>query len=520
MRRIKLSPNHARTFSTFQDATSADINATMESAAEAFQIFKDAPISQVSSLLENIAIEIESLGTTLTQTAALESSLPEPRIQGETARTTGQLRQFAKLINEGSWVDARLDVGGGTGRDLRRMLKPLGPAVIFGASNFPLAFSVAGGDTAAALAARCPVVHKAHPAHPLTCQLVAKAIHRAVSTVGLPAGTFQMLHGESPSVGQALVQHPITKVGGFTGSLTAGRALYDIATARPIPIPFYAEMGSVNPVILLPGALQSKWESIATGLAGSVTMGSGQFCTNPGLVFATATANDPTMLSKFINQVARTVNNIPPSDMLTELIGVNYMQHLSEMEAIEGVTIATDKYPRGPGGGVVLHVKGSTFLDVKKNQILQEEIFGPSTLIVEFDTIQELNKGIEMLNGQLTASVWGSSNDLSTPESQVMLSMLTERVGRILFNGFPTGVEVCSSMVHGGPYPASSIDETSVGNEAIRRFVRPVCYQDCPDSLLPLELQDKNPIGIFRKVNDEFTRVEVNVNEFTKKQVV
>ena len=266
--------------------------------------------------------------------------------------------------------------------------------------------------------------------------------------------------------------------------------------------------------------MQSKWESIATGLAGSVTMGSGQFCTNPGLVFATATANDPTMLSKFINQVARTVNNIPPSDMLTELIGVNYMQHLSEMEAIEGVTIATDKYPRGPGGGVVLHVKGSTFLDVKKNQILQEEIFGPSTLIVEFDTIQELNKGIEMLNGQLTASVWGSSNDLSTPESQVMLSMLTERVGRILFNGFPTGVEVCSSMVHGGPYPASSIDETSVGNEAIRRFVRPVCYQDCPDSLLPLELQDKNPIGIFRKVNDEFTRVEVNVNEFTKKQVV
>ena len=501
----------------------------MQSAASAFTVFSQAPAEQVSNLLENIALEIELLGDELIEAAISESNLPEPRIRGETARTTGQLRQFSALVSEGSWMDARLDVGGGTGRDIRRVLRPLGPAVIFGASNFPLAFSVAGGDTAAALAARCPVVHKVHPAHPHTCMLVGQAISRAVALSGLPSGVFSMVHGVEPNVGQQLVEHSATRVGGFTGSLTAGRALFDIANKRPIPIPFYAEMGSVNPVVILPGALGSKLETIAAGLASSVTLGVGQFCTNPGIVFVTA-PTDVTAVSTFVSEVARNVDCIPSSDMLTKNIGDQYVARLATLVdggdgddgRGGGVTVKTSRGRKGistVGGGVVLHVSGEYFLG-ENNAVLQEEIFGPSTLIVEFKNEKQLLEGIQSLQGQLTATVWGSSNDLKNAQEIGILQSLSERAGRVLFNGFPTGVEVCSSMVHGGPYPAATIDETSVGMESIRRFCRPVCYQDCPDSLLPPELQDLNPRGIFRKVNDEYTTGVVAVEEFSKKQVV
>jgi alpha-ketoglutaric semialdehyde dehydrogenase len=518
-----LNPSIRLSSTAVLDSTTKEINHAMSKAASAFPIFSSASTGQVSTLLHNIAQEIEALGDELIDTAVSESSLPEPRIRGETARTTGQLRAFAALVEQGSWVDARLDVGGGTGRDIRRMLRPLGPAVVFGASNFPLAFSVAGGDTAAALAAKCPVVHKAHPAHPRTCELVSGAIKRAVSSSGLPEGTFSMVQGASPRVGQELVAHPHTKVGGFTGSLHAGRALFDIANARPNPIPFYAEMGSVNPVVVLPGALGSKWEQIAAGLAGSVTLGAGQFCTNPGLVFTapgTGCAKDATMVSKFITEVARHVDNIPPSAMLTEHIHQEYIKNIDRMAigVTKDIQIKTKRKRGSDSGGIVLHVSGAVFL--KHAQELQEEVFGPSTLIVEFENQEQLNQGLVQLKGQLTATIWGNRDDFQQPSFSTVLQLVTERVGRVLFNGLPTGVEVCSAMVHGGPYPASSIDETSVGTEAIRRFTRPVCYQDCPDSLLPIELQDANAHGIFRKVNNEYTTEGVLVEEFTKKTVV
>jgi alpha-ketoglutaric semialdehyde dehydrogenase len=508
-----------RCLSTHMDATIEEIHMALDSAEAAFNTFSNTKPSVVSLLLRNIALEIERLGDELIEVAVLESSLPEPRIRGETARTTGQLRSFAKLVDEGSWVDARLNVGGGTGRDIRRCLRPLGPAVVFGASNFPLAFSVAGGDTAAALAARCPVIHKAHPAHPQTCELVGGAVDLAVKSTGLPKGVFNLVFGEDPLVGQELVGHPKTKVGGFTGSLKAGRALFDLASSRPTPIPFYAEMGSVNPVVVLPGAMNSKWESIAGGLAGSVTVNAGQFCTNPGLVLTTSSDS----LSKFVTEVARNVDNIPPSNMLTKNIYLEYHRNLKNMiESTDEIAVitkrelsdgASDKFA---AGGVVLKVSGDIFL--RKSKKLQEEIFGPSTLIVEFEDVDTLMEGLKTLNGQLTATIWGNSDDLKNATN--LLQLLSERAGRVLFNGYPTGVEVCSAMVHGGPYPASTIDETSVGTEAIRRFARPVCYQDCPDSLLPIELRDANELGIFRKVNDEFTRGKVNVGEFSKKPVV
>ena len=502
------------------DATTAEINTAMAAAAAAFPIYSTAPPKQVAHLLESAASEIEQLGETLIHTAVSETGLLDTRIQGETVRTTGQLRQFAQLVTEGSWVDARLDVGGGTGRDIRRMLHPLGPATIFGASNFPLAFSVAGGDTAAALAARCPVVHKAHPGHPMTCDLIAGALKRAVYDSDLPVGVFSMVHGSAPRVGQELVAHPVSKVGGFTGSLQAGRALYDVACSRPVPIPFYAEMGSVNPVIILPGALGSKWESIASGLAGSVTMGAGQFCTNPGLVFTVNPSHDATMVSKFVKEVARAVDRIPPSKMLTENIGNEYVKKLTTLSnAAQGSVDFFTSREISVGGGAVLHVCGDTYL--QHSHELQEEVFGPATLIVEFDTVDALLSAVDMLEGQLTTTVWGSSDDLRTAgKIGGLLQKLSNIAGRVLFNGFPTGVEVCSSMVHGGPYPASTIDETSVGTEAIRRFVRPVCFQDCPDKLLPTELRDANKFGIFRKVNGTFTRDSVKVDEYFQKQVV
>ena len=497
------------------DATPQDIDAVMRRAELAAPCFARAPATDVAKLLEAAASEIEELGEELVDVAVAETKLLDTRIRGEAVRTTGQLRAFAELVREGSWVDARLDVGKGAGRDIRRMLRPLGPAVIFGASNFPLAFSVAGGDTAAALAARCPVVHKAHPAHPRTCNLVASALHRAVASVSsIPEDAFALVHGESTSVGKALVQHPAARVGGFTGSLAAGRALYDLAAQRPRPIPFYAEMGSVNPVVLLPGALGSKWESIAGGLAGSVTLGAGQFCTNPGLILVTSPA-DTTLLSKFLKELARTVDRIAPSEMLTSNIASAYQSGISALTSVEGVQLLTAE-GREPGGGAVLTVPGKIFLEHEAT--LQEEVFGPCTLVVDCADISELHNCVAALEGQLTSTVWGSERDLVDAETSGLLDMLADKSGRVLFNGFPTGVEVCSAMTHSGPYPASTIDETSVGTGAIRRFTRPVSWQDAPDSLLPIELRDANPRNIMRIVNNVLQRGPVN--EYNPKQVV
>ena len=329
-----------------------------------------------------------------------------------------------------------------------------------------------------------------------------------------------MVHGASPAVGRALVQHPAARVGGFTGSLAAGRALFDLAAQRPRPIPFYAEMGSVNPVVLLPGALGSKWESIAAGLAGSVTLGAGQFCTNPGLVLATsgsaaAAAGDTTLLSKFSTELARNVDRIAPSDMLTPGIAAAYESGLNALSGVEGVQLLTTA-GRGPGGGAVLAVSGEKFLE--HGTKLQEEVFGPSTLVVNCVNQSELNDCVASLEGQLTTTVWGSDTDLADADASGLLDMLADRSGRVLFNGFPTGVEVCAAMTHGGPYPASTIDETSVGMEAIRRFTRPVSWQDAPDSLLPPELRDANPRNIVRKVNNVLQRGPVY--EHSAKQVV
>ena len=504
-----------RALGTPKCATLSEIDMAMSAAASASRSFARVSAEDVARLLETVAVELEHIGEELVDTAVRETFLPDTRIRGEMTRTTGQLRQFADLVREGSWVDARLDVGKGTGRDIRRMLRPLGPAVVFGASNFPLAFSVAGGDTVSALAARCPVVHKAHPAHPHTCDLVAGAMNRAVDSISsIPSAAFAMVHGKSPEIGKALVQHPATRVGGFTGSLAAGRALYDLAVGRPRPIPFYAEMGSVNPVVLLPGALASKWENIASGLARSVTLGAGQFCTNPGLVLVTS-PSDSTLISKFCAELLRNVDRIPSSEMLTSDIAASYESKLRAASSSDGVELLTAT-GRGAGAGAVLKASGQTFL--RNEAILQEEIFGPSTLVVNCTDKAELLACVDTLNGQLTATIWGSDGDLRNAEDLGLMDMLVDKSGRVLFNSFPTGVEVCAAMHHGGPYPAATIDETSVGAEAIRRFTRPVCWQDAPDSLLPCELQDDNPMNIIRKVNNVFQRG--SVYEYTAKQVI
>ena len=496
---------------SFHEATPDEVNQAAEAATEAFHANQNKTSAERADLLEAIASEIEALGDTLVERVVAETALPEGRVQGERGRTTGQLRLFADVVREGSWVDARIDTALPDREplpkpDVRRMLIPMGPVAVFGASNFPLAFSVAGGDTASALAAGCPVIVKAHPAHPGTSELVAEAVRTAVEKTGFHPGTFSHVHGTDPEVSLALVRHPDVRAVGFTGSLKAGRALFDAAAARPDPIPVYAEMGSVNPLFVLPGALEERGEAIAEGLAGSVTLGAGQFCTNPGVVVGM----EGDALTNFAASTGERLAEMPAFTMLYENVRAGYAEGVEAVGSTTGVEVAGRAGGDGhgtatPAYAAVFTANAATFLEQER---LREEVFGPSTIIVRCPSKERLEAVARALEGSLTATIHGTEDDLR--EHAGLVQVLRQKAGRLIFNGFPTGVEVCPSMNHGGPYPATTdVRSTSVGTAAIYRFARPVCYQDFPQEALPPQLRDQNERGLLRMVNGEYTRKEI-----------
>ncbi len=494
----------------FHEATTDEINRACALAASAFDAYRQRSSEQRAAFLERIADEILALGDELIQRAKAETGLGVDRLTGERGRTFNQLKMFAAEIRDGSWVEATIDRALPDRQplpkvDLRRMLIALGPVAVFGASNFPFAYSVAGGDTASALAAGCPVVVKAHPAHPGTSELVGRAISKAAQESGLPEGVFSMVHGAGVEVGQTLVKHPAIKAVGFTGSLRGGRALFDAAAARPEPIPVYAEMGSVNPVFVLPGALSERSAAFAEGLKNSVTLGAGQFCTCPGLVFGLENAAMNGLVTKLNELFAGT----SPATMLHPGIRSNYEAGVSKFAATSGV--ATQRAETAPdtartqAQATVFTSDAATFI---ANPQLSEEVFGPSTLVVTCATREQLEESARNLQGALTATVHATAEDLQ--EYKTLLSILETRAGRLVINGFPTGVEVGPAMTHGGPYPATTdARSTSVGTYAIKRFARPVSYQNFPPAALPVELRDENARGLWRLVDNVLTKDNV-----------
>jgi NADP-dependent aldehyde dehydrogenase len=490
----------------FVEAIPAELDKALDLAAKAFPVYRKVAHDKVAEFLERIGAEIVAIGAPLIERTSAETGLPAARLEGERARTVGQLKMFADLVRDGTWVDARIDRALPDRKplpkpDLRRMLIPIGPVAVFCASNFPLAFSVAGGDTASALASGNPVVVKANRAHPGCAELVGDAIRKAVAACGLPPGVFSMIHGANHELNTRLVKHPHTKAAGFTGSLKGGRALFDAAAARPDPIPVYAEMGSVNPVFILPHALQEKGDAIAEGLKGSVTMGNGQFCTKPGVVMA---FDDPDF-NKFRDKLQGLMSAQAPGTLLHPGILKSYDEGVKAFGTLAHVVTksatAADK-TKTQAEAAVFETDALHFL---KEARLREEVFGPATLLVRCGTRDELERAARAMDGHLTATVHGTDADLK--DFAPLIAILEERVGRIVFNGYPTGVEVCPSMNHGGPYPATTDGKfTSVGTAAIYRFVRPVCYQNFPDAALPAELRNKNVHKIWRLVDGKTTQ--------------
>ncbi len=492
----------------FTEALPEEVERAFEAAARAFSAYRQLEPGAVAAFLERIAAEIEAAGDELLQRASLETALPVDRLTGERARTTNQLKLFAALAREGSWVDARIDRAIPDRKplpkpDVRRTLVPIGPVVVFGASNFPLAFSVAGGDTASALAAGCPVVVKANRAHPGTSELVGEAVRRAIAASGVPPGVFSLIQGDRREIGMGLVKHPVTRAVGFTGSLAGGRALFDAASRRPDPIPVYAEMGSVNPVFLLPGALGERAEAIAEGLKGSVTLGNGQFCTKPGVVAAAAGPG----LDPFLAKLSALVAAQPCGTLLHKGIFQSYEKGVGDLAAVAGarrVAVSTAAADRGKTQvqAALFETDLATFL---KEPRLREEVFGPSTLVVRCGSPADLEKVARAMEGHLTATIHGTPQDLK--DHAGLVALLETKVGRLVFNGFPTGVEVCPSMTHGGPWPATTDAHfTSVGTAAIYRWARPVSYQNFPDEALPAELRNRNERRLWRLVDGKLTQ--------------
>jgi 2,5-dioxopentanoate dehydrogenase len=458
--------------------------------------FRPSGAKERATFLRRIAEQIEMLGDGLIQVCHEESKLTVDRLRGERVRTINQLVMFADLIEEGSWVDARIDTAQPDRKpipkpDLRRMLIPLGPVAVFSASNFPLAFSVAGGDTASAFAAGCPVVVKAHPAHPRTSVLVGEAISRAVTDTGMPQPIFYLITDPSIEAGTNLVTHPVIRAVGFTGSTQAGRNLFNLATARPDPIPVFAEMSSLNPVLIMPGALRERRAEIVKGLSGSVTLGVGQFCTKPGVVLGLRGSD----FEEFTSALGEALAKVDAAPMLYPGIEERLKKSLQKTQPYVRVSQAA-------------HLLVANAKEFRENHLLQEEIFGPATLLVECENEADVLKTIDSLPGQLTATVHLTPDEEES--SRAFLEAFTEKAGRVLLNGYPTGVEVCPSMQHGGPYPATTDSRfTSVGTAAILRFARPVCFQNFAEKLLPGELQNVNKLGIWRQINGQFTKDDV-----------
>lgn len=490
----------------FVEGGIADVDKAAKLAGEAFLSYSSLSNSKRADFLEQIGVEIEALGDVLIERAVLETGLPAARILGERGRTIGQLGLFASVLRAGNYLDARIERADPNRQplpkpDTRLTSVALGPVAVFGASNFPLAFSVAGGDTASALAAGCPVVVKAHRSHPGVSELVALAIQKAVANCGLHEGVFSMLHGTGRGVGAPLVQHPTIRAVGFTGSLSGGRALYDLATSRAVPIPFYGELASINPVYLLPNKLQSDTEALAQQFVASLTLGVGQFCTNPGLVIAIKSP----ALDKFTKAASGHMIDVDAGVMLSPGISDSYKQGVADLGLAKSVELISCGRDSEVGSRACAHIFKTSAANFLNNEALSEEVFGPCSLLVECDDFAQMLEVTTQLEGQLTATL--HSDDDDQQYAHQLLPLLADRVGRILFNGFPTGVEVGHSMNHGGPYPSSTdARATSVGSAAIKRFIRPVCYQDTPQELLPESLKDSNPLGIWRLVDGQLER--------------
>lgn len=478
------------------------IDSIFQAAQTAFLSYKHLPGKERGAFLDSLADILESQRADIVPLAVKESNLPEGRINGELGRTTGQIRLFANLLREGSWVEATIDPAMPDRTplpraDIRRFLTPIGPVIVFGASNFPLAFSTAGGDTISALAAGCPVIYKAHPAHPETSRKVATCIHKALAESGLPAALFTHVEGGIPE-GQALVQHPLAKAVAFTGSYAGGKALFDLANRRENPIPVFAEMGSVNPIFTFANKLATEGEALAKAFVGSLTLGAGQFCTNPGLIFVPeAQAKD------FAGILAAELNELAAAPMLHTGIAKAYYSALEELQTRKELhwVKVPDATHLINGSPALAEINAADWL---KDDLFQQEVFGAFALMVVYRSQEELEDIAAQLHGQLTVTVWATAEELQAQRQ--LLNLLEEKCGRLLFKGAPTGVEVGYAMQHGGPFPATTApNSTSVGAHAIKRFVRPIAFQDMPQELLPDALKDGNPLGIWRMVNGMVT---------------
>jgi len=490
----------------FYEASNDEIEESIDLAKNAFEDYKNTNPQERSKFLNSIADEILSISDELLEVYCSETGLPAGRSRGELKRTIGQLRSFADLVLDGSWVEASIDTAIPEREpmpkpDLRKMMMPLGPVVVFGASNFPLAYSTAGGDTASALAAGCPVIVKSHPMHAGTGEIVASAIISAAKKNNMPDGIFSNLNSKDISVGVKLVNHPNVKAVGFTGSLKGGRSIYDLASKRDTPIPVFAEMGSTNPIIIMPAKIKNDYEDLAVKFAKSITVGSGQFCTNPGMIISIK-GNE---LNRFIESLSLELKKIEPSCMLhpniLEAYNSNANQTISNKDVeifYQSDLINKENYPKH----ILATVDSNTFI---QNRNLHHEVFGPFSLIIKCNDMNDLRKVIFSIQGQLTGTIIGEKDEIY--QNKDLIDLLGSRVGRIIFDGVPTGVEVCPSMLHGGPYPATTDSRfTAVGTNSIQRWVRPFSFQDFPDELLPDELKNNNPLNIKRTVNGVITR--------------
>ena len=488
----------------FNDATPPEIDVAMQIAEKASQEYQKFSLRQRAAFMKTIAQYLQNAGEQLIATAMEETNLPAERLRSEKTRTVFQLNSYAAACEKGDWMQVRIDTADEKRNpakpDIRKMMIPLGPVVVFGSSNFPFAYSTAGGDTACAFAAGCPVIVKAHPAHANTSQMVAGLIQAAAKQCDMPVGIFTHLHGADVEIGKQLVLHLHTKAVGFTGSFAGGRQLFDWGNRRKVPIPVFAEMGSVNPVFLLPGKLETGYDEIAGMYATSITMGVGQFCTNPGVIVGI----EGDALNKFIAILGQKIKLISPGRMLHPGIAKGFNERRENALAQNGVAeIAVSEITRkeNEGSPTIATTSAQTFLG---NPLLHEEVFGPYSLIVQCKDTDELLAVARALTGQLTVTLMATIDDINQHEA--LVNAIKNACGRVIYNGVPTGVEVCLSMQHGGPFPATTDSRfTSVGADGIMRFVRPIAFQNWPDELLPDELKDENPLKIWRTINGEIT---------------
>ena len=489
----------------FTDATTEEINNAMKDAWDAFHQYRKMPLKKRADFMRAIGEELKKNEDELVQAAMKETNLPEARLKGELGRTIFQLNQYGDAAESGEWLEARIDTSNlhknPPKQDIRKMLVPLGPVVVFGSSNFPFAYSTAGGDTACAFAAGCPVIVKAHPAHAETSEKVASVILNAVKQQKMPKGIFAHIHGAGFEVGKALVMHDRTAAVGFTGSLGGGKQLFDWGNQRKVPIPVFSEMGSINPVFLLPEKLKSSSEEIATTYAGSITQGVGQFCTNPGLLIGI----EGEELQKFISSLGKEIEKTIPAKMLHPGIAKAFDEKRDKalkQENVKTVSVSKTSKKENEGTPTVATASGKDFLN---NPILHQEVFGPYSIVIQCADMNEMVQVAKHLEGQLTSTLMATDNDFLNNEE--LVEAVKNICGRFILNSVPTGVEVCLSMQHGGPFPATTDSRfTSVGADGIKRFARPIAFQNWENKLLPDELKNENPLKIWRTVNNELTK--------------